>query len=238
MTPRIRVRTRREMLGLMVLASAGALTLAGCDPRTLAYFLSDGPEIPGAGPELTGKKVVVVTTCAPAVQADSRAVDREINREVIKIFREKVKKITVVDTDKVYTWVEANPTWTDQVDIIKAFDADMVVHFEIQSFQVEDYRSPGMLEGNSEVNIRVTEYDHPKTSKGKRNTSAPKEANQIYETDWKSLFPKNAPLSLDSGVSRSVFRAKFLRLVASELSWQFVGHNNGDDIQDTRFGSR
>jgi hypothetical protein len=222
----------------MALASAGTLMLSGCDPRTLSYFFGDGPEIAGPGPELTGKKVVVVTTSAPAVQAESRAIDREINREVTKIFREKVKKIELVDSDKVYAWVEAHPSWTDPADIVKAFDADIVIHMEVQNFSVEDYRSPGLLEGNSEVNIRVVEYAHPKTTKGKRNTSAPKETNVIYETDWKSLFPKNAPISMESGVTRNVFRAKFLRLVSTELSWQFVGHDNGDDIQDTRFNGR
>jgi hypothetical protein len=231
MTLQTRVTTRRAAVGLMVLAAAGTFLLSGCDPRTLAYFLhGDQPEIPGAGPDLSGKKIVVVTTAAPTVQADSKAVDREINREVIKIFRDRVKKLEVVDPEKVTSWLEAHPAWTDP--------AEMVVHFEIQSFSIEDFRSPGLLEGNSEVNVRVTELAHPKNSKGKRNTSAPKESSQIFETDWKTTFPKNAPISLDQGVSRPVFRSKFLRLVATELSWQFVGHNNGDDIQDTKFGSR
>ena len=239
MTLQTRVRTRRAAVGLMVVAAAGTFILSGCDPRTLSYFLQgDQPEIPGAGPDLSGKKIVVVTTAAPTVQADSKAVDREINREVVKIFRDRVKKLEIVDPEKVTAWLDAHPAWTDPAEIVKAFDADMVIHFEIQTFSIEDFRSPGLLEGNSEVNIRATELAHPKNSKGKRNTSAPKEATQVFETEWKSTFPKNAPISLDQGVSRPVFRSKFLRLVATELSWQFVGHNNGDDIQDTKFGGR
>jgi hypothetical protein len=224
---------------MMVLASTGAAMLSGCDPRTLAYFLQpDRPEIPGQGPELTGKKVVVVTSAAPTLQTDSKAVDREINREVITIFRDKVKKIEIVDPNKVLAWLDAHPTWTDPAEIVKAFDADIVIVMEVQNFSIEDYRSPGMLEGNSEVNIRVVEYAHPKNSKGKRNTAAPKETTQIFETDWTTTFPKNAPISVDQGVSKPIFKSKFVKLVSTELSWQFVGHNNGDDIQDTRFGAR
>jgi len=47
MTPQTRVTTRRVAVGLMTLAAAGTFMLSGCDPRTLAYFLQDGPEIPG-----------------------------------------------------------------------------------------------------------------------------------------------------------------------------------------------
>jgi ABC-type uncharacterized transport system auxiliary subunit len=238
MTPRTRARTRRAAVGLMVLAAAGSFTLAGCDPRTLAYFLNaDQPEIPAPGPSLKGKKVVIVTTTAPSAMNEYTSVDREINREVIRLVRERVQKAEVVNNEKVYKWVEAHPTWTDATEIIKAFEADIVVHFELQSFSVQDIRSPQMLEGNSEVNIRVTEYGHPKSTKGKVNTALPKEATKVYEELWKSTFPKNAPVSEDV-VSRTSFKSKFVKLVSTELSWQFLGHNNGDDIQDTRFGTR
>ncbi len=234
MTPRTRARTRRAAAGLMALAAVGAFTLSGCDPRALAYFLSNGPEIAAPGPSLKGKRVVFVTAAVPAAQAGYQAIDRELNREVIKILREKAKKVEIVDPEKVGAWVEAHPTWTDQGELARAFEADMVVFFEVQGFSIEDNRSPGLLEGNAEVSIRVTELAHPKNTKGKVNSSAPKEATEIYNQDWKTTFPKTAPLSVDSGVSRSVFKSKFLRLVASELSWQFVGHDHGDDIQDTR----
>jgi hypothetical protein len=192
---------------------------------------------PAPGPSLKEKKVVIVTTTAPSAMNEYTGVDREINREVIRLVRERVKKVEVVNNEKVYKWVEAHPTWTDPSEIIKAFEADMVIHFELQNFTLQDIRSPQMLEGNSEVNIRVTEYGHPKSTKGKENTSLPKETTKVYEEDWKSTFPKNAPVSEDQ-VSRSVFKAKFVKLVSTELSWQFLGHDNGDDIQDTRFGTR
>lgn len=219
--------------------SVGAVPLAGFDPRILAYFSGDGApqQTPGRAPSFEGKKVVVLTTAAPtALAADFRSIDRDLNRELVAIFRGGYKKIEIVDAKKVYDWDEAHPTWSDAGEIAKAFDADYVAFFEVQGFSVRDPRSPGLLEGNAEVNFRVTEYAHPKKENGKPNTAAPKEVNQVYEDAVKTTFPKNAPIAIETGVSPFSFKAKFLKLVANEISWSFLGRNPGDDIApDQRF---
>ena len=237
MNPQPRARTRRAVLALGGLAAAGAITLAGCDPRTLSYFFGDGaPQIPGQAPSLEGKKVVILTTAAPTAMADFQSIDRDLNRELTSIFRTGHKKIEIVDSKKVYDWVEAHPTWSDAGEIAKAFDVDFVVYFEIQGFSIRDPKSPQMLEGNAEVNFRVTEYAHPKKDNGKPNTAAPKEANQVYEEAVKTTFPKTNPVLIETGVSPLSFKAKFLKLVANEISWNFLGRNPGDDIApDQRF---
>lgn len=239
MTPRPRVTSRRAALALLALASIGSVALSGCDPRTLVYFLQpNDPTVPAPGPSLKGKKILVVTHAAPSALNEAQAIDRELNRELVQLFREKVKKIDIVAPEKVAAWVEAHPTWTDPGELAKAFEVDLVLFLEINSFSIEDYKSPGLLEGNSEVHLQVVEYAHPKTTKGKPNTEAPKETNKIYEEDWKTIFPKRGPIPTDTGVSRPVFKTKFLKLVAMELSWQFVAHAVGDDIQDTKFNER
>jgi hypothetical protein len=237
MTPQPHARTRRAALGLIGLAAGGALTLAGCDPRTLSYFFGDGePQIPGQAPSMEGKKIVVLTTAAPSALADFQSIDRELNREIVAILRPGIKKVEVVDTKKVYDWVEAHPTWSDCGEIAKAFEADYVVFFEIQSFSVRDPRSPGLLQGNAEVNFRVTEYAHPKKDNGKPNTAAAKETNQVFEDAVKTTFPKDTMMAIDERTSPFSFKGKFVKLVAKELSWNFLGHNPGDEIvPDSRF---
>lgn len=237
MTPQPRARTRRAAVGLLVLAAAGTITLAGCDPRTLAYFFGDGaPQIPGQAPKMDGKKIVVLVTAAPAATTDFQSIDRDINRELVTVFRDRIKKVEIVDTQKVRDWVAAHPTWTDAGEIAKAFEADFVVFFEIQNFSIRDPRSPQMLEGNAEVNFRVTEYAHPTDDKGKPKKDAPKETNQVYEDSYKSTFPRNAPVAVDTGINPLSFKVKFVKLVARELSEYFLGRNPGDDIApDQRF---
>lgn len=239
MSPRPLVGKRLALIGFLAASLVGALTLPGCDPRTLIYFLQPfEPTIPAPGPTLKSKKVVVLTHAGDSALGEFQSLDRELNRELVRIIRTEVKKVEVIDPDKVSSWVDGHPTWTDPGEVAKAFDADLVIFLEINGFQITDPRSPGLLEGHSEVQIQVIEYDHPKNSKGKVNSSVPKETRKVYEEVWKTVFPVRGPVSVDSGVSPAAFKSKFLKLVATELSWQFIDHRPGDDIQDVKFNGR
>ena len=235
MTPRPHARTRRAALALG-LASALLLTLPGCDPRTLLYFLQPfEPTIPAPGPSLKGKKVVVLTHVSSGAGADYSALDRELTREFISALRKKSKKIDIVEPDRVNAWIEAHPSWTDPSEAAKAFEADIAIMFDVSDFHTEDPRSPNMLEGHSNIHIQVWELAHPKNTKGKELKDQEKEGSKIYEEQADTVFPVRAPVSRDTGVSPTSFRIKFLKLVGTELSWHFVEHEPGDDIQDVKF---
>ena len=235
MTPRFHARMRRAALAIC-LAAPALLALPGCDPRTLLYFLQPfEPTIPAPGPSLKGKRVVVLTHVAPGAGIDYQALDRELTREFITAIRKKTKKIEFVEPDRVNAWVEAHPSWTDPSEAAKAFEADVAVLFDVSHFQTEDPRSPGMMEGNSNVHIQVWEMKYPTNTKGKELKDQDKEGEKVYEEQADSIFPIRAPVAKDTGVSSSSFRIKFLKLIGSELSWHFVEHEPGDDIQDVKF---
>src|SRR5690349_19557372 len=104
MTPRPPARTRRAA-AMLTIAAAGLLALAGCDPRTLFYFLQPfEPTIPppAAAPSLKGKRVVVIAHAVSGTSGDFQALDRELARQVITVLREKIKKIDVVALDRVW----------------------------------------------------------------------------------------------------------------------------------------
>jgi len=216
-------------------AGASLLTLPGCDPRTLLFFLQPfDPTIPAPGPQLKGKKVVVLVHCSPGAGSDYSDLTRDISREVTTELR-KTKKITVVDPEKVAAWAEAHPSWTDPSEAATALEADMAIFLDVSKFDTEDPRSPGLMEGISNIHIQVWEIAHPKNSRGHENKSQPKESSKIYEEQADTTFPVRGPVSRDTGVSPSSFRIKFLKLVAKEISWHFVDHAPGDDIQDVKF---
>ena len=99
MTPRTLARMRH--LAAMILLVGGLVALVGCDPRPTFYFLQPfAPTIPAPGPSLEGKKVVVLTHATSASQAEFPALERDLNREFVSHLK-TVKKITVVDPDKV-----------------------------------------------------------------------------------------------------------------------------------------
>ncbi|MEJ7637971.1 MAG: hypothetical protein WKF75_08325 [Singulisphaera sp.] len=174
MTPRPHARTRRAV-ALLALAAAGLLSLTGCDPRTLIYFLQPfEPTISAPGPSLKGKKVVVLTHAAAGAVTEFQAVDRELAKEVVSLFRKNVKKIVVVDPEKVAAWADEHPTWTDPSEVAKAFEADIVVFLEIEAFRVQNPNSPGMLEGNSRVHIQAFELATPRMTVASRTPTSPR----------------------------------------------------------------
>jgi hypothetical protein len=238
-TPRPHARTRRAAASL-VIAYAGLLALAGCDPRTVLYFLQPfEPSIPPpCKADFKGKKIVILAHAMAGTQSDYQSLDRQIAREVGKTLREKIKKLELVDLDKTWTWIEGHPDWTDPTEAAKAFEADIVIFLEIEHFQISSPASPGLLEGNSKTHIQAFELAHPKNSKGKPILDQPKEPQNIYDSYKDTVFPIRGPIPESTGVSRGAFRTKFLQIVANEIAWNFVEHSPEDDIQDTKFGSQ
>src|SRR4051794_30904686 len=164
MTPRPPARMRRAA---WLLAAVGLLTLAGCDPRSIFYSLQPfEPTIAPPGPSLKGKRVVLLSHAVSGTQADFPALDRDLTRGLAAILRQKVKKIDLVDPEKVRGWVDAHPSYSDPAEAGRAFDADAVVFLEIESFQIQDPSSPGLFEGKSKVHIQVHQLRVPKDAAG------------------------------------------------------------------------
>src|SRR3954462_6632351 len=138
MTPRPHAWTRRAALAI-TLAAASLLSLPGCNPMTLFYFLQPfDPTIPAPGPSLKGKKVVVLVHVDPGAGTDFTDLNRDLTREFVSVLRKNVKRIQVVEPDKVAGWVEAHPSWTDPSEAAKAFEADMAIFLDVSKFQAQD----------------------------------------------------------------------------------------------------
>lgn len=230
-------RTRRASL-LIVLTLVGMVSFSGCDPRTLVYFLQPWePTVPAPGPSLKGKRVVVVTSAVSSAKGEYLAIDRELTREVCQILTRDGKKIDVVAPEKVWTWVEGHPQWTDPGELGKAFDADIVIFLELEAFQLQSPADINVYQGLAKTHIMVTELAYPTNSRGKPMTDQPKESKSIYDAYKDTEFPVRGPIPMDTGVSRPAFKNKFLKVVATEISWHFIDHAPGDDIQDVKFNN-
>lgn len=238
MTPRPLARMRRapKLAAALAAALVGLGALAGCDPRQAMYFLQPFEnKIKAPCPSLKGKKVVILPAVVPGVSAEFLTLDREIAGELARILRQNVKKVQVVEPSEVADWAQNKPTWTDPVEAARAFDADVVIFLEIREFQIQDPSSPGLFEGRSTVHVRAVELAYPKDDRGREIVDQPKKAEIIYEGDRSTAFPVTGHIPLDPGVSVANFRSTFLKLVVKEVSWAFVDHAPGDNIQNTRF---
>ena len=222
-----------------VLLVGGLVALVGCDPRPFFYFLQPfEPTIPAPGPSLQGKKVVVLTHATSASQAEFPTLERDLNREFVANLKKKATKTTLVDPEKVATWVEAHPKWTDPADAAKDFEADVVIFLELEQFQIQAPGDLNVLQGSAKVHIMAHEMAYPKNSKGRSIKDQPKESHSIYDDYQESTFPIRGPVPMDSGVGRSAFKNKFMQVVGNECSWHFVEHSPDDVIQDVKFNQR
>ena len=122
--------------------------------------------------------------------------------------------------------------------LAEAFDADIAVVLELNAFQIQSPSSPDMFEGHSAVHIRVVERNHPKDDRGREQTERPKVAKVISDADRETTFPIRGPMPASSEVTATGFKNRFLKLVATEVSWHFVDHAPGDNIQDARFDAQ
>lgn len=240
MTPRPHARTRRAA-AISLLAFAGLISLAGCDPRTLFYFLQPYEptiEPPKDAPDLKGKKIVVVATTAAGSQSEFMSLDRDLVREFIHAIRAKVSKVEIVNPDSVWDWVEGNPTWTNPGEIAEKFEADLAIYLEVDQFQMQAPGDLNVLHGVARIHIKALERAYPKNSKGKSLTDQPKESREVYEDYVDIEFPKKGPIPSDSITSRGKFKTTFLKVVAAECSWHFVEHAPEDEVEQERMSTR
>jgi hypothetical protein len=233
MTPRSLVILR--FAAIVLVASASLIATTGCDPRALAYFLQPfDPTIEPKGPSLEDKKVVILCNVSSSSLSEFPSLEGDVSRELGSILKKKTEKATVVKAEKVATWVEAHPHWTDPGDVARDFNADMTIFLEVEQFQIQSPGDLNMVHGESKVHIQVFELDYPKNSKDKPIKDQPKEAHNIYDEYAETTFPNRGPLPIDSGNSRSAFKNTFLKIVCKDISWHFVPHAPDDSIQDSR----
>ena len=220
---------------ILLVASASLIAVSGCDPRALAYFLQPfEPTIAPPGPSLDDKKIVILCNVTSGSLAEFPSLERDLTREFATALKKKAKKLTVVDPDKVATWVEAHPRWTEPADAARDFDADIVIFLEVEQFQVQAPGDLNVVHGDSKIHIIAYEMRYPTNSKDRPLKDQPKEAHDVYNDYAESSFPNRGPLPIDSGTSRSAFKNKFLKIVATEASWHFVEHAEDASIQDSR----
>jgi hypothetical protein len=177
---------------------------------------------------------VIMCSATSSALGEFPSLERDLCRELGSIFRKKIQKVNVVDADKVATWMEAHPKWSEPAESARDFEADFVIFLEVEEFQLQSPGDLNVLHGQSKTHIQVWEMAYPTNSKGKPIKDQPKEAKNIYDSVVDTTFPNRGPIPMDSGNSRSAFKNTFLRIVAKEVSWHFVDHAFDDTIQNSR----
>lgn len=232
-----RIARLRWAVALIGIATASFVSISGCDPRPLIFFLQgEDPSNPAACPtEFKNKKVVILVEVSGSARGASGSLDHDLSRELAKFLKDRVKKIKIVPLDRVWAWSEGNPTATDPGEVGRKFEADVVIMLEVDEFAVTNPADLQMLQGKARVHMKVFEMKYPTNSDNKPMKDQEKIAESVWDGDSEPMFPRNAPIARDSAQSEKAFLRKFIQFTAAEVGWNFANRPIGDEIQPMSF---
>ena len=206
----------RYRLSALLLALVSLLPSTGCLHLLMAtgIYLWDGGNLVPAECEALEKHRVVVVCRPPASSEYSFAgASRDLAKRVSDLLEMNVPGIEVVNQKEVDNWIDESDL-TDFKDVAKAVKADMVVHVELDSFDL--YKGKTLYQGNSEITVTV--YDMQ--DKGRR----------VWERNLgQILYPVNSAVpAQDKPVQH--FQRDFTIVLADRIARNFYKHEANADF--------
>jgi hypothetical protein len=198
-----------QIAGLL-LAATMLVSAGGC-PALLAtgiYVWEGGNLVPAECDALRDERVVVM--CRPPSSHEYRhaGASRTIAQRVSELLVENVKGIDVVNPREVDNWVDESD-WGDFRELAEAVKADMVVHVELDDFEL--YKGKTLYQGRA--NVTVTVYDM-------RERGREVWQRQLGEI----LYPLNSGIpAQDKPVQQ--FEREFVGIVAEQIAVNFYKHD-------------
>ena len=207
---------RLKFITVAMLVAAVTLPATGCVFQLISALMYDGRKEPALYDGLQERRVAVVCVSRSGVESPQSHC-ATIGRKVGQILQENVKKIDVVSHREIEDWIDQNGRI--QVEggyaaLGEGVGADSVVVLELEKFSLRD--DPTIYKGRSLATILV--YD---LRDGGRET--------VVDEQRETEFPKYGGQSTASG-SDSVFRRKFIDVLAGDLAKAFYAYDIADDI--------
>ena len=193
------------------------LTLTGCQSIsfTLAYLFI-GPDVkPKHEILLTGdKRVAVVPRSVYFNSFEVQNAPQEIARQVNALLDDNVKnkKLRVVDQSKVEAWLDNCNNDFDtfaEVGRDKSINADIVIGFDIISFQIRDPQNPYLVQGKCQVEVKAVDCATGKV---------------VVSETLSIVDPPSTPISGGPHVEAQ-FRPQFIHVIAQQIAALFHHHN-------------
>lgn len=211
MSRSVSLRVRSSLASLAAVAMLAPLT--GCMQLLLTgAFIFKGMETPPEFEGLSGSKTAVV--CRPLVElqySSSDAAD-QVAREVGVLLREKVKKVNIVNPQKVEQWVDEHE-WESFSEVGKATKADYVIGIELEEFSL--YQGQTIFQGRARVHVTVHDMK--------------KSGDVVYEKSLPSIvYPPSAGVPTGEWTEEQ-FRRQFTHVVADQIGRSFYPWDHRDD---------
>jgi hypothetical protein len=211
---RVRLVAINRLAGLF-LVTVALVSAAGC-PALLAtgvYVWEGGNLLPAECEALKGQRVVVM--CRPPASNEyshasaSRNLSQRVSEELVK----HVKKIDVVNPREVDEWVDESD-WGDFRELAEAVRADLVVHIELDDFDL--YKGTTLYQGHAVVTVSV--YDM-------RENSKLVWTRKLGEV----LYPVNSGIPAQDKPPQQ-FEQEFVEVIADQIAVNFYRHDPHDSF--------
>lgn len=211
---RVRLSSFNRIASLLAVCSL-LVSNAGC-PALLStgiYVLQGGNMVPPDCDALKGQRVVVM--CRPPATNEFRhaGASRAISQRVSELLVKNVKGIDVVNPREVDEWVDESD-WGDFRELAEAVRADLVVHIEMDDFDL--YKGKTLYQGRAAVTINV--YDIRENSKNVYT-------NEIGEV----LYPVNSGIPAQDKPPQQ-FEREFVEIIADRVAVNFYKHDPHDSF--------
>jgi len=193
------------------------LTLTGCQSVLLtALVLFKGTDVePKYDILLTGeKRVAVVPRSVYFNSFEVQNAPQEIARQVNSLLDNNVKnkKLKVVEQSKVEAWLDNCNNDFDTFAAVgqdKSIKADIVIGFDIISFQIRDPQNPYLVQGKCQVEVKAVDC----------------ETGKVLASETLSIIdPPSTPISGGPQVEAQ-FRPQFIQVIAQQIAALFHHHD-------------
>ncbi|MCI0331601.1 MAG: hypothetical protein L0228_00055 [Planctomycetes bacterium] len=204
-----------NQLGGLLLAATALVSAVGCHSilATGLYVWEGGNMVPADCEALEGKRVVVM--CRPPASNEYRhaGASRNISQKVSELLVEHVKEIDVVNPREVDNWVDESD-WGDFRELAEAVRADLVVHIELDNFDL--YKGKTLYQGQADVTVNVYDmHDHSRLVWSR----------QLGEV----LYPMNSAIPAQDKPPQQ-FEREFVEVVADQVAVNFYRHDPHDSF--------
>ena len=215
---------RRLSLSLPLIALVTFSVLPGCslgvmagkmlfgDPKAKSQFRA------ATGTDLTkGEKSLLIACSAPhGILSKYPSIQIDIVDRIIRIL--DTRNIKVVSSDDVATWFDDHGEWGDFSELADEFDADYVLHIEVESFVCSVPDSPNLLQGKADGKVTVLEAEGEDT----------KTMVQAFERTFDIMYP-SYPVPRENK-SEQLFTEGFLDRIASHLAHYLYDHRASESV--------
>ena len=167
-----------------------------------------------------GKKIVVVCSTPEAIKTDLPS----LNVDLLEGLTRRLKRhgIAVVKPDDVATWMDDNGgDWGSPTELAQQFDADYIVHVDLNQFDFQKENSPSLYQGRAMGDV----VGYRVETVGQR-----KEAIEDFREVFTSVYPPLYPIETDRVMAKT-FRKRFLDRVSGQLAQLFYDHRASERIQ-------